>query len=206
LLFPKFNFFWKEKVMMKKLLVLLTVLAMSSVASAAMIAPVITSLNGEAIAPTNYIEIGYSDTVDFDIWLVNAEGMKLMSLDALVSINGLATLDASIETLTWPYAEGFNNWVWDVQGKSGAVATGSFMAGMGEGILVDHFLLHCDVDDPENDVIISVSNDLRWGGTLLIDGITAYAGEWGSATVHQVPEPMTIALLGLGGLFLRRRR
>ena len=192
--------------MMKKLLVLLTVLAMSSVASAAMIVPMIVSLDGEMIEPTDYIEITASQEVDFDIMLIDDTGMLLMSLDALVSIQGLGTMSASIETLTWPYNEGFNNWVWDVQGKQGAVATGSFMAGMGAGVLVDHFLLHCDVDDPENDVIITVSNDLRWGGTLLIDGMTPYPGGWGSATVHQVPEPMTIALLGLGGLFLRRRR
>ncbi len=38
----------------------------------------------------------------------------------------------------------------------------------------------------------------------LMDGTT---GGWlDSVTIHQVPEPMTILLLGLGGLFLRRRR
>jgi hypothetical protein len=192
--------------MMKKLLVLLSVLAIASVSNAAIIVPMIVSLNGEQIEPTDYIQIGASDEVDFDLWLIDDTGMRLMSLDALVTVQGMGTLSASIETLTFPYNEGFNNWQWDQMGQSGAVATGSFMAGMGAGVLVDHFLLHCDMDDPENIVVITVSNDLRWGGTLLIDGITPYPGAWGSATVHQIPEPMTIALLGLGGLFLARRR
>ena len=37
---------------------------------------------------------------------------------------------------------------------------------------------------------------------LTLDGV----GQVDSAIIHQVPEPMTIALLGLGGLLLRRRR
>jgi opacity protein-like surface antigen len=38
----------------------------------------------------------------------------------------------------------------------------------------------------------------------LMDGTTATILD--SLTIHQIPEPMTIALLGLGGLFLLRRR
>ena len=51
-------------------------------------------------------------------------------------------------------------------------------------------VFHCD---GTGDVTIELHDNT---GANLID----------SAVVHQVPEPMTIALLGLGGLFLRRRK
>ena len=77
---------------------------------------------------------------------------------------------------------------------------------MGEGILIDHFLLHCDQGLPANDVIISLGPGFSWGGTIYVDGATQYDGQWGSVTVHQVPEPMTAVLLAIGGLALLRKR
>ena len=40
--------------------------------------------------------------------------------------------------------------------------------------------------------------------SVLLDGVAPTA--WNSLVITVVPEPMTIALLGLGGLFLRRRK
>lgn len=59
--------------------------------------------------------------------------------------------------------------------------------------------------------------DLPWSTIIVLDTMTgAYSGQpgavvgpddtWPYAELHVVPEPMTIALLGLGGLFLRRRK
>lgn len=56
------------------------------------------------------------------------------------------------------------------------------------GMLVNEIDFHCD---GPGDVTIALVND----DGLVVD----------SQVIHQVPEPMTIALLGLGGLFLRRR-
>jgi hypothetical protein len=197
--------------MMRKLLFLFAVLAMTSVASAQLITLQISSLNGEPIAPTDYIEVGESDWVNFDIIYVQDGAMNLMSLDAIVSVAGLGSLNGQEIVpapggLTWPYNEGFNNTLELEPGVAYEVATGSFMAGMSDGILIDHFLVHCDQGDPENDVIISVGPGFTWGGTIYIDGVTPYDGAWGSVTMRNTPEPMTIALLGLGGLALLRRR
>jgi len=41
--------------------------------------------------------------------------------------------------------------------------------------------------------------------TGVIDGDDNEINSMGTVTVHVIPEPMTIALLGLGGLFLRRK-
>ena len=50
--------------------------------------------------------------------------------------------------------------------------------------------------------IVGISEGSSVLGLYDSDGVTLLD----SATVNVIPEPMTIALLGLGGLFLRRRR
>lgn len=168
------------------------------------ILPLITSINGDPIGPTQEIIVGESDVVGFDLYYYPSGGVDLLSLDALIVIDGPATLDVGPDPLggnhlTWPYNEGFNNWQWDVVGTQGAVATAAFGA-MGAGVLVDHFLLHYD---GWQQVTINVLPDARWGGTIL-DGSAPYSGDWGSAIV--TPEPTTIALFAIAGLALLRRR
>ena len=55
------------------------------------------------------------------------------------------------------------------------------------------------------DITISIAGAQSFGGTIMDDGITV-PGFGASTTVYQIPEPMTVLLLGLGGLFLRRRK
>ena len=60
-----------------------------------------------------------------------------------------------------------------------------------DGPVVEGILFTCT---GLGDVVIEILNpDTGWG---VVDTLT----------VHQIPEPMTLALLGLGGLFLRRRK
>jgi hypothetical protein len=54
--------------------------------------------------------------------------------------------------------------------------------------------LHCEV--PYEDVYIELYDERVNNGTTIVD----------SLTIHQVPEPATLLLLGLGGLMLRKKK
>jgi hypothetical protein len=187
--------------MMKKLFILLTVLAMASVSQAAVIDIVISSLNGVPIDPVTEITIDMSDEINMDIIYTNEGAPGLLGLDSIVTATGPGSLDVS--QLTWPFDEGFNRTIEYVPGTSYNISTGSF-GGINDTIAVDHVLLHCDL--VPGDVFVVMSPDTAGGGSIHVDG-SPYQGTWGpGVTVHQIPEPMTIALLGLGGLALLRRR
>jgi hypothetical protein len=188
--------------MMKKLFILLAVLAMTSVSQAAVIDIVISSLDGAPIDPVTEITILPSQVINMDIIYTQEQSPTLLGLDSIVNAEGPGTLNVS--DLTWPYDEGFNRTIEYVAGKSYNVSTGSFGGIGGTGtIMVDHVLLHCD---DLGDVVVWMSPDTAGGGSIYTTGMP-YDGTWGAGViVHQVPEPMTIALLGLGGLALLRRR
>lgn len=187
---------------MKKLLILSSVLVMTSAASGAVIEPWISSLNGQPIEPTQEITINESDWINFDIVYFPDGPMGLMSLDTIVSVDGLGTLDLSALTLPYVYDYWFPMEI--VPGKEYEIAFALF-DGMGAGILVDHFLLHCDQGFPGNDVTVRLSPGSGFGGTFYVDG-SPYYGQWGSILIHNVPEPATIVLFGVGGVLLFRRR
>ena len=171
---------------MKKLLILMLVLGLASAANAA----IVISLDGAT--DIDEITISVSDTVVIDIYDDQPYSASyIVYLDIGPIADGDYSLsDARLGPAAGDYAsilqgtyEGYDDF--EVSQADLVDPT----PGAGVIFLVD---LHCESVDPDGVVLV----DLFDAGGCLID----------SATIHQVPEPMTIALLGLGGLLLRRRR
>ena len=163
---------------MKKLLVLTLVLAVASGAHAAL-----TLVD----APTDPINIGQSIAIivnnsedgAYSGWLeITDQAVADYDGDPVFTTAGNPNGDSSLETFTeYPGWYQFTVASFDA---ANPIAAGDHVqvnvAGVSEG----------------SSVLNVYAND----GTTLLD----------SATINVIPEPMTIALLGLGGLFLRRRR
>jgi len=98
-----------------------------------------------------------------------------------------------------------------------AKMSGGVLEGLikGEATLIWNLIIHCD---GEGEVVVDLTLqdvDSRYSQYVnsSVTPMTPYPdweplleGDLGDLVIHQIPEPMTIALLGLGGLFLRRRR
>lgn len=179
---------------MKKLLIVMLVLAIAPMASA-----VLTLTGDQAELPA-------------EIWLTPSETIALgATFDTAttgfaisVSLNNAQAeliSDGVTIPVEWNMGESVTPIVDAENGVLEVSIQGAHFMGeeSGPGILFDNLILHC-VDD--TDVILTFTA----AGSTTIDGVFYAQGtELGSIIVHQ-PEPMTIALLGLGGLFLRRRK
>jgi len=191
---------------MKKLMFLLIILAMVNVANAGIIDIAITSLNGEPITPTNKITINPTDEVDLSIMWTAPDTEYLFALGVTINVQGPGTLmldpegivahadfDPTLEVIDPVHSE--------------IIEAASWLGpqGMVEPIdVVWNILLHCD---GEGDVIVWLTDD-RLINTIVVNGdFDELPYEYSAAiTIHQIPEPMTLTLLGLGGLVLLRRR
>ena len=185
---------------MKKALLLLVITGMlSSVASAGLVQPMISSLNGDPIDPVSEITIKPSDTINFDI--VSDTQLLTFNLIVELELQGPGTLDISQLTTPPGWDPGFHVDPREIEpGKIYEFGEGNFSGGPQPGIQLDHILMHCD---GLGDVIITLRDGTQGGTAQLADFATP---EFGSITIHQIPEPMTMGLLGLGGLGLLRRR
>jgi hypothetical protein len=196
--------------MMKKLFVLMLVLGLASVASASLVGLDI-SVNGNHEPADSMYTLLPSQTLTLDIH-VNAD----ITPGGAGEGNWLLICETAAGTISGGHKVPYG----DVTLMGPDSASGAGVAGMPDGydgvygaillvgtttvvpastILFDGIIFHCEgpLTNPL-DVTIELSR-------LTDEG--EYTGQiYDTVTIHQVPEPATIALLGLGGLLLRRRK
>jgi hypothetical protein len=208
---------------MKKLIVLLIVLTMVNVVSAGVIDILITSKNGDSITPTKEITLDPTDTIDFQITFNAPATERLFAIDSYINVSGNGTLDYS-HFLYATYDEGSETWTnVDIHGSFDplfhvlntvsdpdyiveAAKTWGVLGTGAEIWVVKDLYLHCDGN---GDVKIWLTNHMT--GSVVINATTHALVPWNyglGVTIHQppIPEPMTLMLLGLGSLFLARRK
>jgi hypothetical protein len=190
--------------MMKKIFVLMLVLAMAGMAGAALQ----ISVNGNQ-NPTVPINLSPSQNASLDIWsdiamVPGSPGENVYW--ALVAQTHSATISGGVIMLPngapGDYRFELNN---DAAGAGIPVATGEngvwgSIATFGLAIpmntaIFDEILFHCEALDGPTTVTL-----------YQLDGGGGMVGVWDTVTINQIPEPATICLLGLGGLALLRRR
>ena len=187
---------------MKKFLILGLVLAIASYAAAATVSLVVdqedakTSYEESDIITINLIGSGFTAGMP--------DGFCSLTINAIMGpgiASGQTVSDAYLPQMQQD-GTAVNNGTTLISGPiTGTAAMGDYV-GVPNGQAAYTFEYHVP-DVPDSTII-----------TLYIDGITV-GGSFGAPVtltavnpleLHVMPEPMTIALLGLGGLFLRRRK
>jgi len=189
---------------MKKLLVVLMVLSMATIANAGLQ----IGVNGVVDQPDTSVTVLPSDTVVLSI--VDVQGQAASAFDAFLVIQGPGT----IANGTLVYTYGLSAWtIYDSSNDVGYLAGLQAMfddytiAQVGDltladtsdplhaiqGVLADNIVFHCD---GPGEVLLTLCGLDGDGALFTMD----------TQVIHQIPEPMTMGLLGLGGLFLRRRK
>ena len=192
---------------MKKLLVLMLVLGMASLANATVMDVVLDGVGSLGHAGTSTDPLYESETIGVKIVLnrnpnpsypggtYDGYWLSMMDLDLHVSGPGSLShtnLKATGEIKAGSRDAGFYPWY-----NSTVSATG-----------LDRFVIHCDgYGYTILDLTIAVAGGTQHSNYgYPIAWLNTVEADLGDLVIHQVPEPATIALLGLGGLFLVRRR
>jgi hypothetical protein len=192
---------------MKKLVVLTLVFGLCSTGNAYTVK---ISVNGVADPPDTTINLEPSQWAVIDIHVTDNTGWPSSGIVGFVVIQGAGSIvipeppelylweQSTINKVNWPepydtykdYLEPIYPDITDI--LEFEIKDTSPPITLPLGRVIDGLVLHCESYEPIGDVTLTLFDvDLN-----VLD----------SQVIHQVPEPMTLALLGLGGLFLRRRK
>jgi len=186
------------------------VLGLASVANAGLVDVVIDTANGGHLDNNANGIIDASD----DIRIKITTSLMLAGFDLDLNVLGPATLGEYVVGATLGpgatglagnhVSDGMGGMMWVYSGIVGnsipTMADATFGAGM-TGDLVWALTLHCDGPGPVN-----VNLTLGAGASYDVGGYVVTPADLNHLVIQQIPEPATIALLGLGCLLLRRRK
>ena len=192
---------------MRKLLILVVVLGMTSMASAAF--TLMVSDSGDAGT--------YYDPPEASSYFVNESDYVWIGI--YNDTDGVAG-DTQQQNFYLALESGPNaNWTGAWQQYKPPLVSGApdnyvvgYSTSMGPGIgVVDVWQANLGDGVPDHFNLIGVLDAKELHSSLAGSSETIYLldmslGILDTITIHQIPEPITIALLGLGGLFLRRRK
>jgi hypothetical protein len=206
---------------MKKLIVLLFVLALVNVANAGYVDLQISSVGPSEtgtlpIPPVSQITIDPSMWVDVDvvyypqgdntIWSLSKE--MVITGPAEASIGGAVSTPGAPLLITWKptWNPDLSQITILLNGNPLLDTVANDLGSVAPGVVLDHFLIHCT--GPQDVTVALVENpSTKAGGSYELDvdqNPQPLAG--GNGIVIHQPEPMTLTLLGLGSLFLARRK
>ena len=166
---------------MKKVLVLALVLGIASMASATLSYSVSSLTMAQNATVT--VQIASTSVTPYGVWA----GASSLG-GAVADITAAVAYDAAGDTAAATASTGSYAGWWYLEGKDSGEETLPNMA------IGDHW-----------DITIT-SYGANGTITFASDSYGTAGGAGGTLCVTVVPEPITIALLGLGGLFLRRRK
>lgn len=212
---------------MKKLLAMLLVLSMASIANATVLDLVAVNI-GQSGDRMGGVEdpLEPSDTIGLKVVLnhnsygggyTSYDGYLLSSIDLDLHVSGPGTFSIPLSTkgaiLIGRHLNLDPFEIFDVTADGiGEVTAVAPSAILGPADILWDMFLHCDgPGDVTIDLtLFGLSQYSIFGGAGGPEDATEWIdmteGDLGDLVIHQIPEPITMALLGVGGLLLRRRR
>jgi hypothetical protein len=229
--FPLEHRTWEGELIMKKILILVLVLGMASLASAAACGlkaytgtwgGTLTEVTGDVSASDNLI-IGY--VADVQCSGIGIRKVTELMSDTTLTVMGTASRIQSASNpngnLEVSRKDGTNMSGTSYFVNAGGILIGNSASSAMGGVdnnggyvpantLIVGFAYH--VPDVPGSTYITIDTSTYSGKpasfwTPVIDGqVQPNSNTFGALTLHVIPEPMTMALLGLGGLVALRRR